>query len=613
METCLREFERAWLQLPRDCFLAQGVLLLRTCPKVSQFQSLCATELERWHGPSVKLPYSLQSAWVHNVRLAKSMVAWVLGGRHSPPRRGTQRAAVHVMLPAAPTWEQCLVSTAWQMLQHVLSVSPAPPPPSSLWSSTKVATIARVRQPQIRRAPLRGEQPLPQFYPSQVNIAERLFQTLFEGKSGGRLDGYAEMDFRVLLPPSRSLRAQTVERVQRVFGNGAADLEGKVLNRCMFRGGAANADYERLREAVMERDAVSGRKRRLMMIIVDECHLGIGRGAQMDVLVNGAAHKASGEHECNAERILHEDNVYVVYVSATGWNCVPAMLPERTVVWSDDPAGYTGWKSYAADKGRNRERLCRGEGYQRMLEYFRALFGGNSGRGGSEVVDARIRTLLPTLVLMVDYALACMGSAWCSDETRNMLSSNGGHGTTVIRVQGNGGQGAMVRWLRHFVAADVTTSLCGGSEEGRRFCVLVEKGRYGDTFTGRLLHYDLRARYQSETCTLASLLQDVGRCFGYDKRSDDEEGKGPYIVLCPRAHQVFMGAKGCTVVLDRYLNKRGEANRNSMWWCGDDAERRKEVRQRWALLLAQPQVGKTGAYLKLLEMVRRRVSWSSLF
>ena len=414
----------------------------------------------------------------------------------------------------------------------------------------------------------------------------------------------------------------------------------------MFRAGATNDDYERLREAVMERDVASGHKRRLMVIIVDECHLGIGRGGQMDVLVNGSAHGVSGM-ECNRERILMEENVYVVYVSATGWNCLPGVLPEKTVVWNEDPSGYTGWKSYASDNGeeeggggQNKDRLCSGEGYQRMLDYFQLLFRKQPQRA----IDPRLFALLPSLVLMVDYGLAflhvrgalgsSLSSLLCSVETRQIVNDhfkNCGEDmrTTVVRVQQNGAQGAMVKWLRYFLGCcgggsggkgarpiRVETSLDGlqksdGDSGKSCFCVLVEKGRYGDSFPGRLMHYDLRARYHRLSCTFSSLLQDVGRCFGYQQR--DEAGKGPWIMLNPQGHRLFMGKDG-RMVVDRYLNKQGDAHRKSMWWQktveneneneNENDERNVKGRERWALLLAQPQVGKTGVYLKLLQMVK---------
>ena len=635
MKSCLELFERGWLQLPKDEFLWKGVLLLRSGPKVAEFQGLCQAELKRFYcrAPVVKLPYSLQSGWVHNVRLAKSMVLWVLSGRQSLPARlprGKQQITVAMttppndvattpLVPMALSWEDRMLNLAWQMLQHVLARWP---PSCVLSSHGRVKNKDNVKSKT--NPPLQLLQPL--FYPAQMDMAERLYDVLFNSEE--EENEYEEMDFRILLPPSVSLQKQTEQRLMQVFGK-EGNVEGKVLNRCMFRSGVANEDFKALERAVMERDPLSGKKKRMMVVVVDECHVGIGRGGQMDVLMNGAAHKASGI-ECNAERILQEDNVYVVYVSATGWNCVPGVLPEKTVIWNEDPTGYTGWKSYATSNGCNRDCLKQGEVYQGMLDYFRALFRDHGNGGSSGGMDPEMFALLPSLVLMVDYALGFVGSALCSSETRQIVSDHNVRGfkgggdvdeTTMIRVQQNGAQGAMVRWLQYFLQeharsdSRVETSLDrlkkdkvgvdgGGGGRERSFCVLVEKGRFGDSFPGRLLHYDLRARYQSATCTFSSLLQDVGRCFGY--RANDE---APLIVLNPQGYRLFMG-QGGKMVVDRYLNKQGNGpNRKSMWF---EKEKEKEMatredesfKTRWALLLAQPQVGKTGVYLRLLQMVK---------
>lgn len=648
MEACLRVFEQGWDCLPKDNFLGQGVILLRAGPKVAQFRALCVVEWERCYGAPAKMPYSVQSGWIHNVRLAKSMVLWVLGGRQSPPQRLSRTKKgrnnrVVVMMTAVPSsapltppsWEDRLLSMAWRMFQHILvSISSSSTPSQSksqlIWPSLALQSTQwsnKIEDPAARsRAIIEEQEEEPLFYPAQVEMAERLFGTLF-----GRTDvdlGYEETDFRILLPPSASLQAQTIKRVRQLFGNGRDDLKGKVLNRCMFRAGVANKDYDALKEAVMEKDLVSGRKRRLMVIVVDECHLGIGKGGQMDVLVHGAPHKQSGI-ECNRERILLEDNVYIVYVSATGWNCMPGVLPEKTVVWSKDPTGYTGWKSYALEGGRNKDRLCKGEGYQHLLEYFQSLFrnhGKGNGKSSSSEMDPAMFTLLPSLVLMVDYGLGFLGCSSSSEETQRIVSSGammtggdsiGSNSTVVVRVQPNGAQGAMVRWLRYFLAGKgrVETSLEGTtiSGKGSCICVLVEKGRYGDSFPGRLTHYDLRARYQSTTCTFSSLLQDVGRCFGYKSSSNDDGG--PWILLNPQGYRLFLGQEATNkkMVVDRYLNKQGNGpSRNSMWFGKDKAKEEpeggeEEVEQRWALLLAQPQVGKTGVYLRLLQMVKERL------
>ena len=66
MEECLAVFEQGWAQSPKDLFLCQAVVLLRSRPKVAEFQGLCHAELEQVYGSTgVKFPYSVQSGWIH--------------------------------------------------------------------------------------------------------------------------------------------------------------------------------------------------------------------------------------------------------------------------------------------------------------------------------------------------------------------------------------------------------------------------------------------------------------------------------------------------------------------------------------------------------------------
>merc|ERR1712000_777522 len=97
-----------------------------------------------------------------------------------------------------------------------------------------------------------------------------------------------------------------------------------------------------------------------------------------------------------------------------------------------------------------------------MLDYFQLLFRKQPQRA----IDPRLFALLPSLVLMVDYGLAflhvrgalgsSLSSLLCSVETRQIVNDhfkNCGEDmrTTVVRVQQNGAQGAMVKWLRYFL------------------------------------------------------------------------------------------------------------------------------------------------------------------
>ena len=48
--------------------------------------------------------------------------------------------------------------------------------------------------------------------------------------------------------------------------------------------------------------------------------------------------------------------------------------------------------------------------------------------------------------------------------------------------------------------------------------IIIERGRMGDTFPSNCIRFDLRARYLSTVKDFISVIQDVGRAFGYGRR-----------------------------------------------------------------------------------------------
>ena len=677
MLACRDAFEAGLSIVPTDSFLQKGAALFHGGCKVKLFHRLCLDEIDRYYSHNssssssscccsgVALPYSLQSGWINNVSMAKCMVLWVLNGRRqSGPTRlnriQKQTPISHgwVATLGNPTprlcfrrsiWTQKILDTAWNMLQHCLSWPYPPPQGQELERNGKTqattTTTTTTTMGQVDKDLSSSSSSLPVFfYPSQVEMAERLYRCLFP--SSELLEAYEKVDFRILLPPSTSLQSQTAQRLMEVFPDGG-NVSGKVLSTCMFRCGRANAAFRQLEQDVMEVNPATGKKQTLMVIIADECHFGVGKGGQADVLFHGAPHSSSSTDTWpNPACILLEDNVYIVRVSATGWNCLPGFPADRTVVWDADPPGYTSWRSYAAGNGENHHRLRCCAGYQSLLDYFRQYF-----RGGcpSSMMPSELFTLLPSLVLMVDYALGLLGSPHGTLETqqivRDHLASRNRHTlmsteTTVIRVQQNGAQGACVQWLQYFLARHPSSTTVvvdvseksSGSEgsvfeqclRGRRsFCILVEKGRFGDSIPG-IRHFDLRARYHSDTSTFSSLLQDVGRCFGYHRSS------APLILLNPQGYQLFtlsMGGGGDgkgRLHVDRYLrplivrpnsdhdddDDGGQAvlvkpHRSSMWFqvVNNNPHHRHHahVKTNQVLFMAQPQEGKTGVYLRLLQ------------
>ena len=230
----------------------------------------------------------------------------------------------------------------------------------------------------------------------------------------------------------------------------------------------------------------------------------------------------------------------------------------------------------------------------------------------------------------------------------------------MIRLQPNGIQSVFVSWLKAFRSLLLLQSsplsqnhlqqqykiICPSCPEiselpfhdsfetslkgHRSICIVVEKARMGDTIPG-LTFFDLRARYKSKgvhafsASSFASFTQDVARAFGYRTCA-------PTIILNRQGHQLFHGQ---TNHLDHYLQRtkvpiaelsqvigvsagnkvENESvlipNALSMWHrvlfavSLRDVQAVKvlhHVQNNRILLLARSQIGKTGSFIKLIEL-----------
>ena len=137
--------------------------------------------------------------------------------------------------------------------------------------------------------------------------------------------------------------------------------------------------------------------------------------------------------------------------------------------------------------------------------------------------------------------------------------------------------------------------------------IVIEKARMGDTLPDNFKYFDLRCRYTRENGSqtiYASLLQDVGRAFGYGERPTVfltefiyEKLDSKKFLLKP--HQTLVKAKntGQTTDCDDPLGLWKMAGNHQLFGLKLD-----DVLSRRFLLSAHPQNGKTGAFLTTVEL-----------
>jgi hypothetical protein len=282
---------------------------------------------------------------------------------------------------------------------HSSSSSSSPPQfyNQSTSSQKNFGSIPFLKQQQQQRP---SPSPSSRYYDSQMEVGRQLFEALKEAPSYYNFEG---MDFRIIVPARTSLARQTKERltallwemlltrsthvtpqeketlrllvqktyllsssnmsptsstsildktsrfdhnnpIWRHFDAIQSELNSKVLSSRMFpKGGiAAHQKYLDLCQAVYGVNPKTG-KRQLVLIIADECHSGIGRNGQVDIFLNGAKHR-NGKWP-NIFNPLCQPNVFIVNVSATGWN--HQVIPYRKIItWTEFPKSYVSLETY---------------------------------------------------------------------------------------------------------------------------------------------------------------------------------------------------------------------------------------------------------------------------
>jgi hypothetical protein len=478
------------------------------------------------------------------------------------------------------------------------------------------------------------------FHPSQVEIAQVLFEQLKNSPNYNKQ--YSGVDFRIITPPRTTLTSQTEERLISLLLEMLAPLHNeksirdKVMSTLQFRDGNAGLEFQQLERDIFSTDSHGNRK--MMLIIHDECHWGIEKNQQVDILFNGASHN-NGQFP-NPNNPLCEPNVFIVHVSATGWNFDVKAVNHNVISWKTIPPGYTSQESYAT--GANKaDRLLVDNEFDTKIQLLTQMY-----------TSSPMKKYIPTVALMVDYALECFKinytqTRWLPTKHTTWLfnhfdqaGNDNKNSTVLIRIQKGGLQTFFLTWLkflrsilppnhgmRKFKIASPSSSESeikiddsfenSAINQYPTIVVVVEKAKMGDTLPN-LSAFDLRARYKSDGCPscYSGFVQDVGRCFGY-------RSTPPTMILTQQGCNIL---SGFTYDVDRFLLKsdllikdipqiadfsRAGVNmllpsKRSMWYrvlMEEDQKVLRHVRENRLLLLARPQIGKTGAFIKLIQMI----------
>jgi SAM-dependent methyltransferase len=137
--------------------------------------------------------------------------------------------------------------------------------------------------------------------------------------------------------------------------------------------------------------------------------------------------------------------------------------------------------------------------------------------------------------------------------------------------------------------------------------IVVEKARMGDTLPHNFKYFDLRCRYNEANGTktiYSSLIQDVGRAFGYGPRPCVYLTKFIHNILNPRTVNGpdFKLNPHQTLKLDNEVSKHSITDPLDLWKMGEKHQQFRndldnDAFKRRFLFSAHPQNGKTGAFL----------------
>ncbi|CAH1802279.1 unnamed protein product [Owenia fusiformis] len=142
--------------------------------------------------------------------------------------------------------------------------------------------------------------------------------------------------------------------------------------------------------------------------------------------------------------------------------------------------------------------------------------------------------------------------------------------------------------------------------------ILVEKGRMGDTFPSSFNTMDLRLHFQDSRNPpyFNSIVQELGRLCRYSEEM--ALNKLPYVLIGKYLYENFKNSLDTSAVYYGYveqkpglLDRRLKAN-NKAGGKGADVDNETKHYNR-ILLSAEPQIGKTGTYLKLISLIRNKI------
>jgi hypothetical protein len=405
-----------------------------------------------------------------------------------------------------------------------------------------------------------------QFYANQEETSINLFNKVFKDPS--ILKNYKSLDFIVFLPSRKSLRDQTIERIIETLRSPHFDcLFPEDLNAQLRLPADLSPDQRRdhpifnayveyfVKSRVHMFNVTNLKKNKqenmrwlelanrignskgecLFLVFHDECHWGINVGGMFSRIYDNPN--------------FSQKNVILIHISATIWNTARSLREQMKERWvkMEPPPNYTGSSRYVDEEGNPTAHMI-----VTKPPFYNIGKEIKNKAPNSRKLDAN------ALSVIYHYAHALLAefrrhpddatevAALLEDNARNLV---------VVRMRQSSAYCAaffkVIRFLRNRfsmrecfdivvdVAKDRRDFLVDSAVESElkfpceddnstghysslqninRNCLLIilEKGRFGDTFPSNMTHFDVRSRYVDGGETFTTFFQDVGRAFGFN-------------------------------------------------------------------------------------------------
>ncbi|RNA27064.1 GREB1 isoform X1 [Brachionus plicatilis] len=505
----------------------------------------------------------------------------------------------------------------------------------------------------------------PNYYGEEEDILEKNFifepqkqvgQVIFETIRGkiSKLDKYTKFKFYLIVPPRLSLRDQSIERIKRQLKK-TLDTDG-YTNSCVYM--AHSKDLE-----ILQQDIKNFKSKCLHLIIHDECQWGISSTGTIDfkILTNETLlnnknafilHISATAYPYDAIENLPKDQILnwnKIVPSNSEYKGLKALIQANKIIEQSDDS------LLCLEKIKNNSLIS----YLNVSSAELAIL-------IEYVVTLHCILLEKTYSDFTKEDLPNDLRPFVTDQTKEILEnfysseSNGKGQLVVLRMQKRRTAKILKKWMKAilkefnqmelfdvvldciddlnnqnqnlFDALSKSSKLKLKNWDQKKFkkkliyddlkglpmlLILIEKGRCGDTFPSNFKYFDLRPRYQSknsqDTTYYASLKQDVGRAFGYGER--------PKVFLAKKIkYMLDIDKLRPHHTLKRIRNENFIENENnpddiydaSSKWAANyihpfTDNDNPNLHKRRFVLKAQPQIGKTGAFLYAVDLFLKHI------